>query len=58
MSRVWRAAHLDLVPSDFVPAGIDGVARIAVGAKAAPNRRPRGRPSIGLCLVDRDIPDP
>ena len=33
-SRMRRAARLGLIPSKFVPASVDDVARIAVGAKA------------------------
>ena len=31
---MWRAARLGLIPSKFMPVGVDDVARVAVGAKA------------------------
>jgi hypothetical protein len=47
-----------LASSKLAPAGIDGVAHDAVGAKATFDRCPRVCRSIELLLVDRDVPNP
>ena len=38
-SRMRRAARLGLIPSKFVPAGVDDVAPVAVDAKATSDLR-------------------